>query len=143
MPQSYSGDLRERVIGTVEAGASRREAAELFEISVSSAIRWVQRWREEGSSEPKPRGGSCSALENHAKRILALAAAARFRFTRPLLTPSLYPSDGRTDTDLEQLGRLASRRPRFDCSDYSLTQVTRVRLWHRWPPTGESMSIDL
>ena len=28
MPQSYSGDLRERVIGTVEAGASRREAAE-------------------------------------------------------------------------------------------------------------------
>src|SRR5215470_17406168 len=74
MPQSYSGDLRERVIGTVEAGASRREAAELFEISVSSAIRWVQRWREEGSSEPKPRGGSCSALENHAKRILALAA---------------------------------------------------------------------
>src|SRR6516164_2453670 len=74
MPQSYSGDLRERVIGTVEAGASRREAAELFEISVSSAIRWVQRWREEGSSEPKPRGGSCSALENHAERILALVA---------------------------------------------------------------------
>jgi transposase len=68
MPQSYSGDLRERVIGTVEAGASRREAAELFEISVSSAIRWGQRWREEGSSEPKPRGGSCSALENHAER---------------------------------------------------------------------------
>src|SRR5215475_6615355 len=74
MPQSYSGDLRERVIGTVEAGASRREAAELFEISVSSAIRWVQRWRDEGSSEPKPRGGSCSMLENYAERILAMAA---------------------------------------------------------------------
>ena len=67
----------ERVIGTVEAGASRREAAELFEISVSSAIRWVQRWREEGSSEPKPRGGSCSALENYAERILALVAEHR------------------------------------------------------------------
>jgi transposase len=73
MPRSYSGDLRERVIGTVEAGASRREAADLFEISISSAIRWVQRWREEGSSEPKPRGGSRSVLEDHAERILALA----------------------------------------------------------------------
>jgi len=74
MPQSYSGDLRERVIGTVEAGASRREAADLFEISISSAIRWVQRWREEGSSEPKPRGGSRSTLEDYAGRILALVA---------------------------------------------------------------------
>ena len=74
MPQSYSGDLRERVIGAVEAGASRREAADLFEISVSSAIRWVQRWREERSSEPKPRGGSCSVLEKYADRILALVA---------------------------------------------------------------------
>ena len=72
MPQSYSGDLRERVIGAVEAGASRREAADEFEISVSSAIRWVQRWREERSSEPKPRGGSCSVLEKYADRILAL-----------------------------------------------------------------------
>jgi transposase len=72
MPQSYSGDLRERVIETVEAGASRREAAESFEISVSSAIRWAQRWREEGSSEPKPRGGSRSVLEDYAERILAL-----------------------------------------------------------------------
>jgi transposase len=74
MPQSYSGDLRERVIGAVEAGASRREAAEEFEISVSSAIRWVQRWREERSSEPKPRGGSCSILEKYGDRILALVA---------------------------------------------------------------------
>jgi transposase len=72
MPQSYSGDLRERVIGTVEAGASRREAADLFDVSISSAIRWLQRWCEEGSSEPKPRGGSRSALEDHAERILAL-----------------------------------------------------------------------
>ena len=77
MPQSYSGDLRERVIGTVEAGASRREAADLFEISVSSAVRWVQRWRKERSSEPKPRGGSRSVLEDYAKRILALVAEHR------------------------------------------------------------------
>ena len=32
MPKSYSGDLRKRVIEAVEAGASRREAAERFEV---------------------------------------------------------------------------------------------------------------
>ena len=36
MPKAYSGDLRERVIEAVETGASRREAAERFEVSVSS-----------------------------------------------------------------------------------------------------------
>ena len=42
MPKSYSGDLRERVIEAVEMGASRREAAERFEVSVSSAVKWLQ-----------------------------------------------------------------------------------------------------
>ena len=46
MPKAYSGDLRERVIDAVEAGASRREAAERFEISVASAVKWLQRWDE-------------------------------------------------------------------------------------------------
>src|ERR1700752_2642484 len=75
MPKSYSGDLRERVIEAVTMeGASRREAAERFDISASSAIRWVQRWDESGSAAPKPRGGSPSPLEAHAERILALVA---------------------------------------------------------------------
>ena len=74
MPKSYSGDLRERVIEAVEAGASRREAGELFEISASSSVRWLQRWHESGSAEPKPRGGSVSPLEKFAAEILALIA---------------------------------------------------------------------
>jgi transposase len=74
MPRSYSGDLRERVIEAVETGASRREAAERFEISPSSSVRWLQRWREVGSAAPKPRGGSVSPLEEFAERILALVA---------------------------------------------------------------------
>ena len=74
MPKSFSGDLRERVIEAVQAGASRREAAELFEISASSAVRWVQRWRDSGSSAPKPRGGSTSRLDKHAAQILALVS---------------------------------------------------------------------
>ena len=38
----YPGELRVRVIRFVEGGGSRREAAEQFDVSVSSAIRWVQ-----------------------------------------------------------------------------------------------------
>jgi transposase len=72
MPKSYSGDLRERVIEAVESGASRREAAEEFEVSVSSAVKWLQRWQERGNAAPKPRGGSVSPLETYAVQILAL-----------------------------------------------------------------------
>ena len=72
MPRSYSGDLRERVIGAVEAGASRREAAERFEISASSAVKWLQSWYDHGVAAPKPRGGSRSVLEDHGERLLAL-----------------------------------------------------------------------
>ena len=74
MPKAYSGDLRERVIEAVETGASRREAAERFEVSVSSAIKWLQRWDEKRSAVPKPRGGSISPLEAFATAILALVA---------------------------------------------------------------------
>jgi transposase len=75
MPKSYSGDLRERVIEAVEMqGVSRREAAEHFEVSASSAVRWLQRWNQSGSAAPKPRGGSVSPLEAHAQRILELIA---------------------------------------------------------------------
>src|SRR5947207_3817386 len=74
MPKSLSGDLRERVVEAVEAGASRREAAERFEISASTAVKWLQRWRDHGVCAPKPRGGSRSVLENYADRILALIA---------------------------------------------------------------------
>jgi transposase len=68
----YPGELRVRVIGFVEAGGSRREAAEQFEIGVSSAIRWMQRFRADGTCEPMPRRGSTSPLEKYAQQILAL-----------------------------------------------------------------------
>ena len=53
---------------------SRREAAERFEVSVSSAVKWLQRWRERRAAAPKPRGGSISPLEEFASEILALVA---------------------------------------------------------------------
>lgn len=68
----YPGELRVRVIRLVEGGASRREAADQFDVSVSSAIRWVQRFRDDGTSDPMPRGGSTSPLEKYAERVRAL-----------------------------------------------------------------------
>src|SRR5258708_12995923 len=71
----YPGELRIRVIDFVEAGGSRREAAEQFQVSASSAIRWVQRFREDGTCEPMPRGGSTSPLERYSEQICALIGA--------------------------------------------------------------------
>jgi len=74
MAKACSSELRERVIEAVEMGASRREAAELYDVSASSAIKWVQRWRETGSASAKPRGGSVSPLDKFATQILAAIA---------------------------------------------------------------------
>jgi transposase len=74
MPKPYSDDLRERVIEAVEAGESRREAAESFNLSPSSAVKWLQRWRNTGSAKAKPSGGSTSPLEAHAEWLLVMVA---------------------------------------------------------------------
>lgn len=72
MPKPCSLDLRVRVLGAVEAGASRREAAEYVEVSPSSAVKWMQRFNETGSIAAKPSGGSISPLEVHADWLLTL-----------------------------------------------------------------------
>jgi transposase len=72
MPAAYSVDIRGRVIARVESGSSRREAAEQFEVSPSSAIKWVAFYRASGSCAAKPRGGSISPLEEHADFLLVL-----------------------------------------------------------------------
>ncbi len=74
MPRPCSLDLRMRVLREVEAGASRREAAECVEVSASSAIKWMQRLNETGSIAAKPSGGSISPLEAHVDFLLALIA---------------------------------------------------------------------
>lgn len=74
MARPYSDDLRARAIAIVEGGASRHEVAALFEVSPSSVINWLRRWRDEGSAVAKPSGGSVSPLEKHAGLLLALIA---------------------------------------------------------------------
>ena len=57
MSRSLPDDLRLRVIKAVEAGTSRRQAAARYGVSVSAAIRWVRRWRENGEVRARPLGG--------------------------------------------------------------------------------------
>jgi transposase len=86
MPRAYSADMRARVIGRVESGASRREAAEHYEVSASTAVIWVKCFREIGRCAAKPRGGSISPLEEHAEFLLALIEEqADLRWMRWLL----------------------------------------------------------
>ena len=75
MPAPYSQDLRERVIGFMALGGSARAAATRFEVSISSAVRWAQRWRAEGHARPRAMGGDRrSRLGKHRARVLQLVA---------------------------------------------------------------------
>jgi transposase len=56
------------VIARVESGASRREAAEYYDINASPAVIWVKCFRVTGRCSAKPRGGSTPRLEAHPDR---------------------------------------------------------------------------
>jgi putative transposase len=58
MSRPYSDDLRSRAVAAVEAGKSRHQVAKLFQVGVSSVIRWVDRRRRTGSFSPRPMGGN-------------------------------------------------------------------------------------
>lgn len=77
MTRALSMDLRERVISAVEGGLSRRSAAERFGVSVSTAIKWVDRWRRTGDVRPRAQGGDrrSGRIEAHATEILGLVDA--------------------------------------------------------------------
>ena len=57
MARPYSQDLRERVVKAVEGGLSRRRAASLFGVAISTVIDWVNAWRESGRLAAEPMGG--------------------------------------------------------------------------------------
>lgn len=57
MPRAYSLDLRERVVAAVVAGESCRKVAETYKVSVTSVVKWSQRFRATGSASAKRMGG--------------------------------------------------------------------------------------
>ena len=72
MARAYSRDLRERIVGSVEGGMTCAEAAELYSVSESSAIKWARRKRETGSAAALRQGGrKPRKLEDHRNWLLA------------------------------------------------------------------------
>ncbi len=57
MARPYSLDLRERVVGAIDGGLSRREAAEVFGVSPSTAVKWMRRHHDNGSVAARAMGG--------------------------------------------------------------------------------------
>lgn len=74
MPKSLSLDLRHRVVQAVEDGLSCRQAAERFNVSASSAVRWHRAWRASGSCAAKQQGGDrwSHRTEAHREAIFAI-----------------------------------------------------------------------
>ncbi len=55
--RTYSLDLRERALAAVDRGMHRREAVDVFGVSLASLKRWLKRREETGSAAPKRRPG--------------------------------------------------------------------------------------
>jgi transposase len=56
--KSYSIDLRERVIQSVESGVSQTQTARIYKIGLNTVNRWWHRYKKEVLCTAKPRGGS-------------------------------------------------------------------------------------
>ena len=94
MPKAYSIDLRERVVGFVEAGHSRHAAAAHFSVSVSFVVKLMTAWRTRGSLAPKPAGGRRHAkLEPHRAFLLG-CVREKNDITMPELAAALATATG-------------------------------------------------
>lgn len=80
MVKPYSDDLRERVALFVLSGETVRHAAEVFRVSVASAVKWTQRHRATGSAAARPMGG---------RRHDVMAAGRDYALARLTEHPSL------------------------------------------------------
>ena len=73
MTQSFSADLRERVIAAISNGLSTRKAAEHFSIGISTAGEWFRRYRDHGETTARKQGQPPgSKLDEHEAFILGL-----------------------------------------------------------------------
>jgi transposase len=70
--QTYSRDLRERIIAAREKGHTTAEVIRLFGVSKSSVERYWSQYRRTGKLEPSQRGGyRRSCLEGHDRSLRA------------------------------------------------------------------------
>ena len=122
MPKPYSLDLRERVVGFVENGHSRRAAAAHFRVSVSFVVNLMKAVRTRGSFEPKPSGGRRHAkLEPHRSFLLAqvvekaditMRREGRSRFAVALAHSRRLPFQKKVCGPASKIAPTSSRRAR-------------------------------
>jgi len=93
MGKPYSLDLRERIIGFVEGGRSRREAAGHFGVSPSCAVKLMDRWNRGGSAVPGKCGGSVGKLAPY-KDFLLGRVTEKPDITMPELAEALKAQTG-------------------------------------------------
>jgi transposase len=74
--QSYSDDLRSRVLDAVDGGGRVYEVAELFQVSVSYIYKALARRKQHGIATALPRNGRPGLkLESHLEALAAHVAA--------------------------------------------------------------------
>ena len=64
--QTYSLDLRQRVVDYVLKGGKRKEACAVFQVSPGSVYNWVKQHRLTGDLSPKPKGSRPWKLDHAA-----------------------------------------------------------------------------
>ncbi len=74
--KAYSVDLRERVVAAVDAGVPRPEVARLFQVSVATIKRYLQRRRATGGLVPGRSTGRTPSIAPAQYPALAAQVAA-------------------------------------------------------------------
>jgi transposase len=102
MARPYSQDLRDRVIGAVEReGMSRRQAAQRFGVSESSAVKWLQRVRDSGVRAALAMGGHRRPVIEPHRDLVVAALAEKPDITLQALCDRLLAERGvKTDTSM-------------------------------------------
>ena len=102
MAKSYSQDLRGRVIDAVEReGMSRRAAGQRFGVSASSAIKWLQRARDEGVRAARRVGGNRPPAIDPHRDLIEAALAEKSDITLQALCDRLLAERGvKADTSM-------------------------------------------
>src|SRR5215204_1983235 len=72
----YSADLRERLLGAIDAGLPQAEAACLFSVGVSTIKRWRRRRQETGGVAASPRPGRRRRIGGEAEAALVAQVRA-------------------------------------------------------------------
>jgi len=74
--KQYSADLRERLLGAIDAGLPQAEAARLFGVSDSTITRWRRRRQETGGVAASPRPGRRPRVARDAEPTLVAQVRA-------------------------------------------------------------------